>query len=697
MPLLKLRYAPPLVLVALLSISFTSFARADCGGLGPMGSSPVPNVLWSLKDSVTACPAGDSVLAGHPSRLRIKVYYADDACNAKVGVPPESIWVTTTVPSGNLIPNDQPKIFADDSTDALGITRVTIVSLSGCGTLRVKLYVTGVYQGYLDAKVRSTDTNGDGRTNSSDTTSVCDLNFSGAVNSTDVDLVKAHLEDSHRNALFGTLVRRTNLCGSCGNGAAYTIGDGVIGWSPNGTRLAYERRNASGHCAIMVVPSNPIAGNDTLQLSFPTESGDDYDPSWSPLGDQVVYGRGDSQILHKGVPGIASDTTETIISVTGSFATITNESVSPDANLIAFSGVVPTGHFHIYTVPFTGGVPKQITSGNLNEFYPEWSPDGKTIVFFRNLTDSTAAVYRVPADSGAITTVYAPASAKARLPHYSPDAAILTMSYQAGSAAPYTLARDTTISSSTRSIANYPSYGYATLTPKLSPDGTRLALLATAPGSSDLTPQMWAARRNMNLPPQFTSIGSQSVADTTASVSVSMNRNHTNTLVVSASDPESDPLTYAASFLTHGMSFSPLTRILTWYPTDSVGSTFNVKFVASTPSGGVDAIIARITVIPNAGPSRAGRPAQEQAEWSIKADSREGIFEVITPVLGASEATLAVFDVAGRRLARIHGRSGSALVWPGATASGARAPSGVYLYRVQVGTQTRYGKWLIAR
>lgn len=146
MPLLKLRYAPPLVLIALLSISSASLARADCGGLGPMGSAPEPNVLWSLKDSVSACPAGDSVLAGHPSRLRIKVYYADDACNAKVGVPPESIWVTTSVPTGNLAVNDQPKIFADDSTDASGITRVTIVSLSGCGTLRAKLYVAGVYR-----------------------------------------------------------------------------------------------------------------------------------------------------------------------------------------------------------------------------------------------------------------------------------------------------------------------------------------------------------------------------------------------------------------------------------------------------------------------------------------------------------------------------------------------------------------------
>ncbi len=413
-------YARSLVLAAVLSIASASLARADCGGFGPMGSTPEPNVLWSLKDSVSACPAADSVLAGHPSRLRIKVYYSDDACDAKTGVPPESIWVTTTVPSGNLVANDQPKIFADDSTDASGITRVTIVSLSGCGTLRVKLYVTGVYQGYLDARVRSTDTNGDGRTNSSDTTSVCDLDYNGAVNSSDVSLVREHLEDSHRNALFGTQVRRTNLCGACSNGAANTIGDGVIGWSPNGTRLAYERRNASKQCTIMFTPSDPTAGNESRQLSFPPPGPrDDYDPSWAPLGDQVVYGRGDSLILRKGVPDIASDTTEVVIPVTVVFLHLTNESISPDGSLVAFSAQVTNAdHFHIFTVPVTGGIPKQITSGSTDDRYPEWSPDGKTIVFYRNLTSATAAVYSVPADSGTITTVYAPASAKARLPHY---------------------------------------------------------------------------------------------------------------------------------------------------------------------------------------------------------------------------------------------------------------------------------------
>ena len=66
-------------------------ARAQCDfcteSLGPSVSST--NTFWSLRDSVAACPAGDTVDTGghvghpHPSRLRIEVWYADASCLPK--------------------------------------------------------------------------------------------------------------------------------------------------------------------------------------------------------------------------------------------------------------------------------------------------------------------------------------------------------------------------------------------------------------------------------------------------------------------------------------------------------------------------------------------------------------------------------------------------------------------------------------
>ena len=253
---------PPLsrplgVVVLALAALLPSARRAhgDCFSAGPI---PLPNVVWGLQDAVSACPAGDSVLAGHPARLRIGVHYEDAFCNARVGVPPESVWVTYSPLSGtNLKVNDQGvKIFADDSTNANGDARITIPSFSGCGRLRVYLFVSGVAQGNKLAYVRTTDTNADGRVTAGDDISPCDLDYSGGFNLLDVRLVDNHLDDWHRNALHGTLVRRTNL--SYAENQPGAIGESQLFWSPSGRWLSYTIHGPSGtKCHVFLVPSSP--------------------------------------------------------------------------------------------------------------------------------------------------------------------------------------------------------------------------------------------------------------------------------------------------------------------------------------------------------------------------------------------------------------------------------------------------------
>jgi dipeptidyl aminopeptidase/acylaminoacyl peptidase len=43
---------------------------------------------------------------------------------------------------------------------------------------------------------------------------------------------------------------------------------------------------------------------------------------------------------------------------------------------------------HIYLVPLAGGTPRQLTSGDLSQSSPAWSPDGKTIAFEQDSTES---------------------------------------------------------------------------------------------------------------------------------------------------------------------------------------------------------------------------------------------------------------------------------------------------------------------
>jgi dipeptidyl aminopeptidase/acylaminoacyl peptidase len=43
---------------------------------------------------------------------------------------------------------------------------------------------------------------------------------------------------------------------------------------------------------------------------------------------------------------------------------------------------------HLYLVPLAGGTPRQLTSGDLSQSSPAWSPDGRTIVFEQDTTEN---------------------------------------------------------------------------------------------------------------------------------------------------------------------------------------------------------------------------------------------------------------------------------------------------------------------
>ena len=60
---------------------------------------------------------------------------------------------------------------------------------------------------------------------------------------------------------------------------------------------------------------------------------------------------------------------------------------SPDGKQIAFGGEMPGKPVHIYTVSADGGIPKELTTGERAEHFPNWTRDGNSL-FYGNWRDA---------------------------------------------------------------------------------------------------------------------------------------------------------------------------------------------------------------------------------------------------------------------------------------------------------------------
>jgi Tol biopolymer transport system component len=111
-------------------------------------------------------------------------------------------------------------------------------------------------------------------------------------------------------------------------------------------------------------------------------------PNWTPDGKHLIVNSGG--LLFE--VDLANPVLKQI--PTGEVSSVNNDhGVSPDGNTL----VISAGH--MYTLPRTGGIPKQITQ-HRPSYYHGWSPDGKTLAMCAHRGDNNYDIYVIPVTGG---------------------------------------------------------------------------------------------------------------------------------------------------------------------------------------------------------------------------------------------------------------------------------------------------------
>jgi Tol biopolymer transport system component len=142
--------------------------------------------------------------------------------------------------------------------------------------------------------------------------------------------------------------------------------------APDGARLAFARRDASGYLRIVVASLSDPSQQRTL-----TGAGDGLEdhrhPSWSPDGRTIAYA--DARHLWL-VPAEGGRPVQLTRDPPGN----REPSWSPDGRFVYFSSV-REGPQALWRIPATGGAPERLTQGTGPESQPSLSRDGRRMVY----------------------------------------------------------------------------------------------------------------------------------------------------------------------------------------------------------------------------------------------------------------------------------------------------------------------------
>ncbi|MEM7681107.1 MAG: DPP IV N-terminal domain-containing protein [Planctomycetota bacterium] len=124
--------------------------------------------------------------------------------------------------------------------------------------------------------------------------------------------------------------------------------------------------------------TSPLDGGANLDRITFTAEGADFDVDVDPTGRKLVFAstrhRATSDLYLQAVGGSA------VTQLTSSAGNDVMPQFSPDGKHVVFASD-RSGNWDIYLVPLAGGKPIQITSDTTDELHPSFSPDGKQLVY----------------------------------------------------------------------------------------------------------------------------------------------------------------------------------------------------------------------------------------------------------------------------------------------------------------------------
>jgi TolB protein len=169
-------------------------------------------------------------------------------------------------------------------------------------------------------------------------------------------------------------------------------------WSPDGRRLAFVRGEPKGqfHIYVMAIENGRpgAAAHLTEPHSFGRErlyfsvNDDHIQPSWSPDGQEMLLVSNRGIALGSGAIWRARVEADMMRSARMILREETlyraQPQWSPDGRRILYSSHRGSQYDNLYVLPVKGGEPYQLTHGDWDHFDARWSPDGEWIAYISN-------------------------------------------------------------------------------------------------------------------------------------------------------------------------------------------------------------------------------------------------------------------------------------------------------------------------